>query len=567
MHELVIRGGTVVDGTGADARTADVAVDEGRITEVGQVEDAGQREVDADGLAVLPGWVDVHTHYDGQATWDQELAPSSWHGVTTAVFGNCAVGFAPVAPGREPFLISLMQGVEDIPGTVLAEGIDFRWESFPEYLDVLASTERAIDVGAQVPHAALRFYVMGERGADHGERPTPDEVARMGRLAVEGVQAGAFGFTTSRTEKHRAADGRFTPSLSADEHELLGIARALGEAGVGVLQANIDYGAPEDWTLLRAMAEVSGRPTWFSLLQEDEHPDRWRELLDEVARANADGLTMRAQVGSRAIGVLFGFDATANPFLTHPTYLALAGLPLPERVAELRRPEVRERLLSEHADGGFAAFLQKALDKTFRLGDPPDYEPHPDENLMAQARRQGLDPQEVLLDALLEDDGRALLYFPFENYGGGSLDGIREMLLDPNTVSGLSDGGAHVGTICDASYPTTLLTHWVRDRTRGERLPLEHVVHRQTQASAEAIGLFDRGVVRPGLRADLNVVDLAALRLHAPEMVYDLPAGGKRLVQRVDGYRSTWVAGTEVMVDGEWTGATPGRLVRGPQPA
>jgi N-acyl-D-aspartate/D-glutamate deacylase len=565
VHELVIRGGTVVDGTGAPARTADVAVDGGRITEVGEVDERGHREVDADGLAVLPGWVDVHTHYDGQATWDQELAPSSWHGVTTAVFGNCAVGFAPVTPGSEPFLISLMEGVEDIPGSVLAEGIDFRWESFPEYLDVLASTERAIDIGAQVPHAALRFYVMGERGADHAERPTADEVARMGALAVEGVQAGAFGFTTSRTEKHRAADGRFTPSLSAEEDELLGIARALGQAGAGVIQANIDYGAPEDWALLRAMAEVSGRPTWFSLIQMDEHPERYRELLEEVARANADGLTMRAQVGSRAIGVMFGFDATVNPFLTHPTYLALAGLPLPERVAELRKPEVRERLLAEQADGGFAAFMAKALDRTFVLGDPPDYEPHPDDDLMSQARRAGLDPQEVLLDALLEDDGRALLYFPFENYSGGSLDGIREMLLDPNTVSGLSDGGAHVGTICDASYPTTLLTHWVRDRTRGERLPLEHVVHRQTQASATAIGLRDRGALAPGLRADLNVVDLDGLTLHAPRMVHDLPAGGKRLVQRADGYRHTFVAGTEVVADGEWTGATPGRLVRGPQ--
>ncbi|OWY63311.1 amidohydrolase, partial [cyanobacterium TDX16] len=394
---------------------------------------------------------------------------------------------------------------------------------------------------------------------------TADEVAEMGRLAVEGVQAGAFGFTTSRTEKHRAADGRFTPSLTADEDELLGIARALGAAGVGVLQANIDYGAPEDWALLRAMAEVSRRPTWFSLLQVDEHPDRWRELLDEVARANADGLTMRAQVGSRAIGVMFGFDATVNPFLTHPTYLAIAGLPLAERVARLRRPEVREQLLSEQADGGFAAFMAKALDRTFVLGDPPDYEPHPDDNLVAQARRAGLDPHEVLLDALLEDEGRALLYFPFENYSEGSLDGIREMLLDPNTVSGLSDGGAHVGTICDASYPTTLLTHWVRDRTRGERLPLEHVVHRQTQASARAVGLLDRGALQAGLRADVNLVDLEGLTLHAPRMVHDLPAGGKRLVQRADGYRRTFVAGAEVVVDGEWTGATPGRLVRGPQ--
>jgi N-acyl-D-aspartate/D-glutamate deacylase len=564
VRELVVRGGTVVDGTGAPGRRADVAFDGGRITAVGEVAERGAREVDADGLLVLPGWVDVHTHYDGQATWDAELGPSSWHGVTTTVFGNCSVGFAPVRPGAEPYLINLMEGVEDIPGSALAEGIDFTWESFPEYLDALERRERTVDVGTQVPHAAVRFYVMGERGADHAEVPTPDEVHEMGRLVAEALEAGALGFSTSRTKKHRAADGRFTPGLTAGEAELLGIAEAVAATGRGVIQANSDFGDPVEIALLRKMGEVSGRPVSFSLLQVDHAPDRWRELLQEVEDANDAGITMRAQVGPRPIGVLMGLEASIHPFAGNTAYKAVADLPLAERVAAMRMHAVRDAILGEESEGGFAAWMGHALTKTFELGDPPDYEPDPATSVAARAAAAGTTPEALVYDLLLGDDGRALLYYPFENYSDGSLEPIREMLASPFTITGLSDGGAHVGTICDASFPTFLLTHWARDRTRGERLPLELLVRGQTLDTATALGLADRGAIRPGLRADVNVVDLERLAIRPPELVRDLPAGGRRLVQRAVGYRHTFVAGVETYVDGAWTGATPGRLLRNP---
>ena len=566
MAELVIRNGLVVDGTGAPPVVGDVAVEGGRIVAVGQartVDARGDRELDAEGHVVAPGWVDVHTHYDGQATWDPQLTPSSWHGVTTTVFGNCSVGFAPVRPGTQGFLINLMEGVEDIPGSVLAEGIDFRWESFGGYLDALDETERVVDIGAQVPHAALRFYVMGERGADHAEAATTDEIAEMGRLTAQAIEAGALGFSTSRTTKHRARDGRFTPSLTAADAELLGIAEAVATTGRGVLQCNSDFGDDHELDLLRRMAEVSGRPLSFSLIQVDSAPDRWRELLAGVAAANEAGAALRVQVGSRPIGVIFGLEATLNPFMAHPTYAKVAGLPLADRVAELRRPEVRDALLAEEPGGGFGAFLARALGRTFELADPPDYEPAPSSSVAARAGAEGRTVWELLYDLLLADDGHALLYHPFENYSGGDLEPVAEMLRSPYAMAGLGDGGAHVGTICDASFPTSLLTHWVRDRTRGERLALEFVVKRQCADTARALGFTDRGVLAPGLRADINVVDLDGLHLHKPQMLHDLPAGGKRLVQRVDGYRHTFVAGVETYADGEWTGATPGRLVRG----
>ncbi len=567
MHDLVIRNGVVVDGTGAPARRADIAVDEGRISALEDRAGAGRREIDAAGQHVMPGWVDVHTHYDGQAIWDRELAPSAWHGVTTTVFGNCSVGFAPVRPGTGDYLINLMEGVEDIPGTALAEGIPFDWESFPEYLDALERVPHPMDIGAQVPHAALRFYVMGERGADHAERPTPEEISRMGELAVEGVRAGAFGFTTSRTVKHRAADGRPTPSLSADEHELVGIARALGDAGVGVLQMNSDFGTAEEWKLLRQMVEVSGRPLSFSLIQVDHAPDAWRTLLAHVAEANAAGLPITAQVGCRPIGVMLGFTATFHPFVAHETWRAMEGLSLEEKVRRLQTEEVRERLLAERPEAGMSKWMEGALRRSFELGDPPDYEPAPEQSIAARAEREGRSALSLALDLMLQDEGRALLYFPFENYSEGNCEAVRAMLTAPHTVSGLSDGGAHVATLCDASYPTTLITHWARDRKRGERIPLEHLVHRQTLATAGLVGLRDRGALAPGLRADINVVDFDALRLCPPQLVSDLPAGGKRFVQRAEGYRHTFVAGVETYRDGAWTGQTPGGLLRGPRPA
>ena len=567
MHDLVIRGGTVVDGSGEPAIEADVAVSDGKVTEVAaKVEGRGRREVDANGQLVLPGWVDIHTHYDGQATWDPEMTPSSWHGVTTAVFGNCGVGFAPIRPGTDDFLINLMEGVEDIPGTVLAEGIDFTWESFPEYLDALDATHRIMDIGAQIPHGALRFYVMGERGADHGEVPTVDELAGMERHVADGLRAGALGFSTSRTIKHKAADGRLTPSLTAGDPELAAIATAMRTAGTGVLQANSDF-EPGDFAVLRQAAELAGRPLSVLLLQVDHDPDRWRATRDEIHAANAEGVSVTGQVGCRPIGVMLGLDATVNPFRTHAAYQSIAELPLAERAARLRTDQaLRQALLTERPTNGHTKWMNYALERAYELGDGLDYEPEPSAAIAHRATAEGADPWALLLDLLAAGDGSTLLLYPFENYYHGNLDDIREMLADPHTICGIGDAGAHVGTICDASYPTFLLTHWTRDRSRGDQLPLEFVVAKQTRRTAAAYGLYDRGLLRPGLRADINIVDHDALSVGRPELVHDLPAGGKRLVQRPDGYRHTFLAGVETLIDGEPTGARPGRLVRGARP-
>jgi len=567
MHDLVIRGATVIDGSGEPARVGDVAVDGGVISDLSGRAGSGRREIEAEGLLLTPGWVDIHTHYDGQATWDPYLTPSSWHGVTTAVFGNCSVGFAPVHPGQERYLINLMEGVEDIPETVLAEGIDFRWESFADYLDVLDSMPRIMDIGAQVPHAALRFYVMGERGADHAAVPTAAEIAEMGRLLEQGLRAGALGFTTSRTTKHRAADGRLTPGLSAGEPELAGLAQAMRRAGSGVMEVNSDFG-DGDFARLRAAAEISGRPLSVLLVQVDNAPGLWRETLDAVDAACADGLEVTAQVGSRPIGMLMGLEATVHPFNSHPLWQAMAGLSPAERFARLRADaDLRRRLVEERPDDGHTRWMATALERTFELIEPVDYEPAPELAIAARAAAQGRDRFALALELLMADDGKALLLHPFENYCAGDLEVVREMLENPNTVCGVADAGAHVGLICDASSPTSLLTHWGRDRTRGPRLPLEQLVRKQTSDTASTYGLNDRGLIARGYRADLNLIDFAALRLRRPELVYDLPAGGRRLVQRADGYRHTFVAGVEVMRDGEATGALPGRLLRGARTA
>src|SRR5437588_387247 len=478
-HDLVIRGGIVVDGTGAPPRRADVAIDGARITAVGSAADVGdgRRRIDADGTVVTPGFVDVHTHYDGQATWDDSITPSAWHGVTTVVMGNCGVGFAPVRPTDHDVLVELMEGVEDIPGTALHEGLQWDWESFPQYLDALERQPRDVDVAAQLPHGALRLYVMGERGAAR-EPATDDEVAEMARLAGEAMDAGAMGFTTSRTRNHRTSRGDWTPTLTAAASELAGIADGLGSVGKGVLQVVSDFTDPrEELSSVLGMAESSGRPLSISLSQVPTKPEGWRSLLDAITSANERGLSVRAE-----------------------------------------------------------------------------------------AARTGVPAEELVYDAALADDGRGLLYVPFLNYADGDLEAVRGMLTHPHAVLGLSDGGAHVGTICDGSFPTTMLTHWVRDRTRGERLPLEHVVAMQTSRTAKLIGFLDRGVVAPGMRADLNVIDMDGLRLRRPSIVHDLPAGGRRFVQRADGYLHTIVAGEETYTDGEPTGALPGRLVRGHQP-
>ena len=572
MHDLVIRGGTVVDGTGAPSRTADVAVDDGIITEVGDLESAAaQRTIDADGLLVTPGVVDVHTHYDGQATWDPLLTPSSWHGVTTVVMGNCGVGFAPVRPGSQEWLVQLMEGVEDIPGTALTEGITWGWESFPEYLTALEGMGRVVDVGTQVPHGAVRAYVMGERGS-RNEPATPEDIAAMAALVKEGIAAGALGFSTSRTIVHRAVDGEPVPGTFAAEDEIFGIGQALKSLGTGVFELapagamGEDLAAPErEVALMRRLSAAIGRPISFALLQVNAAPDQWRDILRLAAEANVDGADLRPQVAGRALNMLLGFQ-TFHPFSKRPTYMAIADLPLAERIQHLRKDEVRRAILSESIpdDPLMAMIGGQSTSHMFPMGEPPDYEPTPDKSVAAIARREGRPEEEVLYDLLLRHDGRELVLFTLGGYSHGSLDDMREMLLHPNSALGLSDGGAHCGVICDASTPTYMLSHWARDRADG--LPLEFVVKKMTRDTAHLYGLEDRGVLAPGFKADLNLVDLEHLNLRLPEMVHDLPAGARRLIQRADGWKATICSGEVTFEDGEHTEARPGRLIRGGQP-
>lgn len=568
MHDLVIRNGLVVDGSGAPAREGDIAIDGDRIVAVEPViASGGREEIDARGKLVTPGWVDIHTHYDGQVTWDPYLTPSCWHGVTTVVMGNCGVGFAPARPDSHPWLIGLMEGVEDIPGTALAEGIRWSWETFPEYLDALATTRRVMDVGTQVPHGAVRAYVMGERGAKN-QPATAVEIAQMAKLVSDGVAAGALGFSTSRTFLHRAVDGEPVPGTYAGEDELLGIGRVLGSLRRGVFEVASDL-APEDseFAWMEKLAAETGQTISFALLQSDIDPGQWRRMLAMTERAAAAGHRVIAQIAARPTGVLLNFDGTAHPFQFHETYKAIAHLPLSERLARLRDPEVRRQLLTEQPafTHPLAAFLATGFHKMFALGNPPDYEPAPEHSVAAIAAQSGRAPAEVVLDLLLERDGRELVYMPLLNYSELNFEPIREMLLHPNTVLSLSDGGAHCGVICDAGTPTFLLTHWARDRHRGEKLPLEWMVKRQTSETAAVYGLHDRGLVQPGKKADVNVIDFDHLRLLPPEMTYDLPAGGRRLIQKAEGYCATVKSGRVTFQDGEPTGSLPGLVLRGPQ--
>jgi N-acyl-D-aspartate/D-glutamate deacylase len=563
MHDLLIRGGSVVDGTGAAPFVGDVAVADGQIAAVGVELGEARETIDATGLIVTPGTVDIHTHYDGQATWEHRMQPSSWHGVTTVVMDNCGVGFAPCRPADRPALVRLMEGVEDIPYPVLIDGLPWNWETFPDYLDSLAARTFDVDVGAQLPHAALRVYAMGQR-AEAREPANAQDVATMRSLAREAVEAGALGFSTSRTIMHRAADGSPTPTLAAEEAELTGIALGLKDAGKGVLQVVSDFADPHaEFAMLRRLVEVSDRPLSFSLVQSGAKPDNWRILLDELTRAVDDGLPIRAQVCGRPVGMLLGFELTLNPFMGTATYRDLADLPLAERAAALAEPATRRRLLADRVEDGsqWASYLAD-IDRMLILDPVPDYEQPESRSVGAVARARGVSPAEVALDHLLSADGRGVLYLPFLNYVDYDLDACHTMLTHRDTVSGLSDGGAHVGTICDGSFPTSMLAHWTRDRTRGAKLSLEQAVALQTSKTAAAVGLTDRGAIRVGLRADLNVIDHAGLTLFGPEVAYDLPAGGRRLLQRAKGYRHTFVAGVETYRDGAETGALPGRLVR-----
>jgi len=564
--DLVIRGGEVFDGQGGASVQADVAVRDGRIAQVGKVAGVGAEEIDARGQIVTPGFVDVHTHYDGQATWDSRLQPSSLHGVTTVVMGNCGVGFAPCRDDDHDRLVRLMEGVEDIPFPVLSEGLPWTWESYEDYLDRLAERAFDVDLGSQLPHAALRVFVMGERGAKR-EPATAADIRAMAAIARRAAEAGALGFTTSRTLNHRTSQGDPTPTLTAGEDELSGIALGLKAAGAGALQVVSDFTDPElEFAMLRRIVERSGRPLSFTLLQSPIDPAAYKTLLAALEDAVAAGLPMAAQVAARAVGVLLGLELTLNPFSQYPAYREIAGRPHAERVAALSDPAFRARLLAEPPPHAL-----RRLVSDWRLlhilADPPDYEPGPETSVAVVAEARGVTPEDAALDHMLTNGGRGMLYAPFLNYAEGSLDAARELIVHPLTVPGLSDGGAHVGMICDGSFPTTLLTHWTRDRTRGPKLSVAEVVRMQARDTARLVGLNDRGVIAPGYRADLNVIDYDHLALHAPQVAYDLPAGGRRLTQRASGYAATIVAGQVTYREGEATKALPGRLVRGAQAA
>jgi N-acyl-D-amino-acid deacylase len=570
VHDIVIKGGTVVDGTGAPARTADVAISGGLVTEVGKVDGAARQVVDADGALVTPGFVDVHTHYDGQITWDPLLTPSCWHGVTTVVMGNCGVGFAPAAPERREWLIGLMEGVEDIPGAALATGIRWAWESFPEYLDHVQGLAKALDVGCQVPHGAVRAYVMGERGA-RNEAATADDIDAMAAIVRDGLRAGALGFSTSRTIMHRAIDGEPVPGTYAAEDELFGIGAALRDLGTGVFElapAGVlgeDLDAPEqeiDW-ICRLAAAIK-RPVSFALLQNHRQPEAWRTLLALSAEAAAAGAPVRPQVHGRTVSILLGHQ-TFHPFSFAPSWSQVAALPRGEQLVRLQTDsQLRAQLIAEldgmPEDPVLSAFM--SVHRIFPLGDPPDYEPGAAASVAGIAERERRTPAEVLFD-LLFTDGRELLNSPVANYGDGTLEPVREMLGHPVTAFGLADGGAHASQTCDASTTTFLISHWARDRRAGERIPLELAVHKMTGATADLYGLGDRGRLAAGMAGDVNVIDLPRLQLRRPELVSDLPAGASRLIQRATGYVSTIKSGTVTFVEGEHTGAHPGRLLRG----
>ncbi len=567
--DIVIRGGMLVDGTGSAPREADVAIDKGRIVAVGRVAAKGREEIDAKGLLVTPGWVDIHTHYDGQVTWESRVTPSSIHGSTTVVMGNCGVGFAPVRSTDHDTLIRLMEGVEDIPGAALHEGLSWQWESFAEYMDAIEELPHDIDIVTQVPHGALRVYVMGERGAKR-EPATADEIAEMKRLTREAIEAGAIGFSTTRTMVHRTADGDLTPTLGAADAEMVAIAEALRDAGTGVLQWVSDFREIDhEFGLIEELTRVSGRPLSFSMVQADVMPDQWRELMRRLDGAASRGLPIKAQVQGRPVGLMLGLQGSVHPFVTRPSYQAIAHLPLAERVAVMSDPAFRAKLIAEAPEAGhpFVNSLAGAYHKMFDLGDPPNYEPAPEESIAARAKATGENPDAIVYDILTANGGTGFLFFPLHNYTDFNLDNTLTMMRNPNTLFGLSDGGAHVGAICDVSVPTYMLTHWCRDRTRGERLDLPFVVKSQTKDTAEAIGLRDRGVVAPGYKADVNVIDFERLRLKPPHMVYDLPSGARRLMQEAEGYVVTIASGQVIYRDGEPTGALPGRLVRGEQPA
>ena len=568
MHDLVVRNGQLVDGTGGPPQWADVAVDGDRIVAVGDDVGAARRVINADGRLVTPGFVDVHTHYDAQVSWDPLLTPSSWHGVTTVVMGNCGVGFAPAAPDRREWLIELMEGVEDIPGSAMVEGITWEWETYPEYLDAIERRPRVLDVGSQIGHGPLRAYVMGERGAAN-EPATTDDIAEMARLVEAALHAGALGFSTSRTPIHRSKAGELVPGTTAAADELLGIGDALRRAGHGVFQFAPDHLAvpTKEWGWMSELARRTGRTVSVNLNQPDDGPDVWRDVLTLLDEARTEGVPIVAQAAGRSIGILMCLHGSLHPLMFHPAYHEIAFLPMAERLVALRDPDRQRRFIDEvPSDDLYRKAVTERFARMYPVADGDiDYEPTAEHSVAALAAAQGRPPMQLVLDQLLAHDGNGMLYLPFFNYAYGDLSFSYELQRHPGTRMGLSDAGAHCGAICDGGTPTFMLTHWTRDRSRGPRLPLEHVVHRQTRQTAELYGLLDRGVVTPGMKADLNVIDYDRLTFEAPRMAFDFPAGARRLVQRASGYAATVCSGVVTVEEDEFTGALPGKLIRGPR--
>ena len=564
MYDLIIKNGLIYDGKGSEPFEADIGISEDKIVAIGKIEEDSIETIDAKGKIVTPGFVDIHTHYDGQVTWDPYLRPSTYHGVTTVVMGNCGVGFSPCKPDQRDWLIGLMEGVEDIPGTALHEGIDWEWESFPEYLDALEKKPLAIDVGTQIPHGAVRAYVMGERGINH-EEASEDEINKMKEIVREAVEAGAYGFSTSRTEKHNDVNGKLTPSITAHKTELVEIAKSLGEIDKGVLQGISDfYDFESEFDIFKTMSKESGRPISITVEQQDARPDWWIQLLDGIEDAQSEGIQMFGQVPPRATGILMGLTATLNPFRFHPSYMEIAEMPLDERVKIMSDSSFRDRLLGEEgvSINPLVDEIVQSYEKMFKLGEPANYEPDPKDSFQSLSETSNRTAQEIAYDAMLEKEGRALIYHPLFNYQPGDLSLVEKMLKHPYTISGLGDAGAHCGAISDASFPTTLVQHWSRDRDRGEKLPLKTVIKMQTSETASLLGINDRGILEEGYKADINIIDYEKLTLHEPEIINDLPAGGRRLVQKASGYDYTIVSGAVAFIKGEATGVLNGKLIR-----
>lgn len=564
MHDIVIKNGSLIDGTGAPGRVADVAIDHDKITAVGKV-GAGKREFNAEGLLVTPGFVDFHTHYDGQVTWDPYLTPSGWHGCTTIVMGNCGVGFAPVKKHQRDWIIGVMEGVEDIPGAALSEGIQWGWETFPEYLNAIEKIPHAIDFGTQVPHSALRAFVMGEKGAED-EAASEDDIKQMNTLLREALRAGALGFSTSRTMLHKSSAGVLVAGTFATREELFGLGEALKAEQAGVYQMALEHSnVPNDVEWMRELAIMTNRPVVFSLSQTDQTGDMWKSVIKQVEEANAAGTKLYCQVAGRSIGILMNWDLTAHPFATHPSFQKIAALDHEGKMKALKDPAFREQLISEKPIhiGDFETFVTQSFHKMFSLKDGINYEPNGSESVAAIAKASGKRPQEVAFDLMMEQDGHAMIYFPLFNYKDENLDLLYQLHMHPSTFMGLSDGGAHCGAICDGGMPTFMLTHWTRDRTRGPKMPLEHVIKRQTRDTAHFYGMHDRGVIAPGLKADVNLIDYQNLGFTQPLLVRDLPAKGRRLVQKSRGYAATICSGKVIVENSEFTGELPGKLVRG----